>query len=537
MKKTNLFFVLMLASSLAHGQTTDASSGTVDSTFSAAGKQLTDAEQKSANEFVHQGLKDEKIKEGCAQEALQGCNPSPTEEGVLFKGGLGAALENNISKLYTVVFGGMNFLGGGASKGADKAAAPVKEGAPAADAKKVKEKKTDYCIYGAMAGEVLAQGMQSTAQTASASATANLNDPQVAALASLKDTHKARRNSATLQSAVYGAVTACYAVRMFTGGPSDTMTIVKMGAAAGISALYKMKADKHSKAMKLVQNVIDGLPKAGDCNPYTGTSCFCSEKTSQTLYASQYQEVCVLNGGNAEGTLVNSGCTENSNGTVVYDASCSCKAKNTCYSTTVSTYNPKIPISGNFMNSANKGFDLVENGTFDQAALSSFSTAASGAFNKIKDKIDTSKVPKVALTDDQKKTAAELANSMPAAVAAIGAASASSQPQSGGLMDGGSAAALAKLPDTVKKKLEAVSGGYKTNGSGNGSNAVAEEPGFVMPKFGGEDSASENGSEVVNFANRAVDGAEVSNRPETPIFDIISNRYRSSGWNRVQISE
>lgn len=326
-----ILFVLSLLALGAYAQ-----EESLDASFSAAGKQLTDEQAKASQEFVHQGLKDKKIQEGCKDKALQNCNPSPQDEGVIFKGGIGAVLENNISKLYTVFFGGMGFLtgGGGPKVNSTKEVKPADGDKLKTGEKAKKETKADFCMYGAMGGEIIAQGLQSVGQSQAQQSNANLNDPQLQALANLKETHKTRKKSATLQSTVYSAVTACYAARAAFGGVAmDTSYIVKMGAAAAIAMLYKAKANKHNNAMKKVQLVIDSLPKAGDCNPYTGTACFCKEKTSATLYASQYQEVCVLNGGNAEGTVTVSGCAANNNGTISYDKDCECKKTNTCFST------------------------------------------------------------------------------------------------------------------------------------------------------------------------------------------------------------
>jgi hypothetical protein len=135
----------------------------------------------------------------------------------------------------------------------------------------------------------------------------------------------------------------------------------------------------------------------------------------------------------------------------------------------------------------------------------------------------------------RKKNAAALSEYMPAVVAAHVAAAPGGAPTSGGLMNGASNAALAKIPDSFKQKLQAeVSGGYSSKGGSSDSNAVAQEAAFAFPKTGGEESASDS-SEVVSFAQKAVEGADFTKDSQTPIFDIISNRYRSSGWNKVQI--
>ena len=54
-----------------------------------------------------------------------------------------------------------------------------------------------------------------------------------------------------------------------------------------------------------------------------------------------------------------------------------------------------------------------------------------------------------------------------------------------------------------------------------------------MPNLLNQKKAPASSSvEIMNFAERAVSNADVSNTPDTPIFDIISNRYRHT-WKRL----
>ena len=94
--------------------------------------------------------------------------------------------------------------------------------------------------------------------------------------------------------------------------------------------------------------------------------------------------------------------------------------------------------------------------------------------------------------------------------------------------------ALAKLSPELKKKLAtAISGNYKTSGGSN-SHSSSDEPDFVMPTFGNNEQKNEEGGvEVLSFAEQAVSKADVNNNPETPIFEIISNRYMRSAWKKL----
>lgn len=311
------------------------------------------------------------------------------------------------------------------------------------------------------------------------------------------------------------------------GGP---MTFVKMGAAGALSALFISKASKHANAAKKVQEVIDSLPKAGDCNPWTGTSCFCSEKTSAKLYPGQFQEVCVLNKGNFDGGLSNMGCAVQVAGQISLDPSCGCKKTNSCLSSKISIGKSTLGLGANFVNDANKGLSLLDPSQFDQAKLNDFSTSMAGKLGAIKSK---DALPSVKLTPDQKSLADEMSKVAPASIAALAAASPNGEPPVGGLMGGGTASALDKLPEALKKEMKdfEVSGQYRGNG-GSSPTTAAADPGFSIPGMGTQEA--QGGIQVEEeFAARAVGNADVRNAPDTALFDIISNRYRSSAWKRL----
>jgi hypothetical protein len=526
---------------------------TLDSSFSSSGKQLTDEQAAEAQNFVHQGRKDALMKEACAQKGMTNCDSSQVgSKGVI----LPAMLEDNIGKLYAVMFGGMGFLtGGGGPKVNMKSksgtatqtpapAAPATQAAggttPATPEKPAKEQKADYCIYIAMGSEVLIGAAQTAMQSNAQKASANLNDSQLAALVNLKEAHKARRKTATLQSALYGATTACYIARGTIGGAAmDAKYILKMTAAGAIAVLYKAKANKHANAEKQIQKVIDSLPKAGDCNPWTGTSCFCKEKTSSTLYPSQYQDACVLNVANATNELSALPCAiTKADGSVQIDQTCSCKANNTCSIAKVTAYNPQFPLGANFMNQANNGLDLINSGIYDQAKLDAYTTGAAAINNKkLLAKVNTKAVPSATLTTEQKKVAEDLGGILPENIASQVASMDSGSPSSGGLMDSATSSAFDALPETVKEKVSdaEINGGYSKKGGGFDT-AGTDEPGFTMPNLAPK-AESENGVEVMNFAEKAISNADVSNAPETPIFDIISNRYKRSAWREFELGK
>lgn len=515
----NLTFLLCLLLPLqAFSQGID-NNNSLDSTFSET-TQLTDQQADEAQTFVHQGLRDKALKEGCKDKLLKDCDPNyPNQMGVLLGG-----IENQIGMFYAMIFGlGGSMFGGGGSSGttATPPAAPV-EGA--------KTPQKDYCIYIPIAYEAISFAMQMGGQKRAEQDTANL-DPQLAALAQLKEAHRTRKKTATMQSAVYGTTTACYGALLMMGPvQGGNMVYVKMGAAAALTALFMMKAKKHGQAANKVQEVIDSLPKAGTCNPWTGTACFCSEKTSAKLYPGQFQEVCVLNKGNFAGGKDNFGCAAQVNGKVTLDANCGCKKTNTCLSSKISFGRSSLGLGANFVNDANKGLQLLDPSQFDEAKLNAFSSNMATKANSIKPKGNIA-VPK--LNPRQKALADEMSNVAPASVAAMAATMNPASPPVGGLMSGSTASALDRLPPSLKKDMKdfEVSGGYRNSGASSPTSAAAE-PGFSIPGMGAPQEP-QGGVQIEEFAARAVSQADVRNTPDVAIFDIISNRYRSSAWKRL----
>lgn len=541
-----LLMAMLMLTSTVFAQETES----IDTSFSNP-TSMTDEQMTKAKEFNHTGIKDRTYKEGCAK--LDDCKADDD----------GLPLETIIGKAYALIFGGLIGGMGGptlavkpeAAKGATTttdagnasgaaakttdagAAAQGGEAAKGADAAKggtEKESRPDYCMYAAMAWETLGGFIQSDLQKKAEGKASGVGDVQLQSLISLKETHKARKTTATWQAGIYGAVSACYGAMAFTGVQTDWKYWTKLGGAVALTGLYVKKAAKHAKASKKVQEVIDSLPKTGECNPWTNTPCFCKELTSKDYFPAEYQEVCVLNNGNIETPKVELGCGTVTDGKVAYDKECKCKQTNSCMKSSLKAFNPNFDISKNFMNTANAGFDLLGSGDFDQAKLDSYSTSAAALASGLKPKKGA--IPSVSLNAEQKKIADSMAQHMPANIAALAAASGRSANPSGIQESSGKAAAVSKLNPALKEKLgEALDVNYKVGGSG--FNNSANEPEFSFTGLPSAAPAASEGTEVISFAEQAVSKADVSNSPDTPIFDIISNRYRRSGWDKLQSLE
>jgi hypothetical protein len=523
MKTVNTFFIILfLIQNLAIAVDQPAEPIGVDSQFSTP-TNLTDKQMENARTFVHQGQRDRVYQEGCKD-----ADDCKFEEGF--------PVEMMIGKAYGMI--GL-FSGDGMSPNLNMKATtaqletakskPLVNGKPA---KPDHDKKKDYCMMAAMVWESVG-GMIQQALQKKADNTTTSGDAQLQALVSLQQTHKARQETAKYQSYVYGAVTACYVTMMFTGiDLSDPMLWVKFGGAAALTGLYMKKAAKHRNAAEKVGQVIDSMEWAGkNCNPWTRTTCFCSESTSKTLYSAQYEEVCVLNKGNFDTPKVALGCASVQGDQIQYDKECKCKQSNSCLKSGLKGYNPEYGMNNNLMKDVNKTFDLLATGDYDKGELDRATLKTMATASRLKMKgLDKFNTP--TLSDEQQKMAQALGDYMPEKLAQIAAASkpgSLSKIQEPSFSSGN----LSKLSPKIKQQLaRAIDAGYSKNGGGNSSSG-SDGPDFTMPTFGSKNAEETGGAEVMEFAEKAQMKAEITNQPSTPIFEIISNRYQRSGWQKL----
>ncbi len=539
--KTQLSFLILLLSLplFVYGQSVDQQTqpnDSIEGSFSNP-TNLTDKQMNDAKNFTHQGIRDRTMEEGC-----KSINDCKDEEGFplemmigkaygmigMFMGGSGLTLTKPDKKPETTTTTG-NSSPASPTNPPTQPAGSGGTNPPAAGAKAEKETTPDYCMMAAMANEALGGMIQQSLQAQDNQQSSG--DAQVQALESLIRTHETRKKTAKFQSYVYGGVTACYGFMLLTGqAAADAKFLIKMGGAGLLTTLYVMKIQKHKEAVEKVKAVLTSMTDAGkNCNPWTRSPCFCKEVTSKTLYPTEFQDVCVLNNGNFDTPKIALGCAAVNAGKMSYDKECKCKQTNSCLRSGLKAYNPKFGIGNNVMSDVNKTFDMLGSGEFDQGQLDQARLSSTAFVGRMIIK-PTEKLPRPNLTPEQKRIANAMKAYMPEGLANIAAATNSSY--KGGINDSGVSTAISKLPASVKEKLaDAIDVEYK-QGSGITS-ASAEEVGFEMPVMPGQEAIAP-GTEIVSFAEAAVSKADVSNTPETPIFDIISNRYRRSGWQKLQ---
>lgn len=493
---------------------------------------LTDQQVQDSKDFVHQGVKDRTMKEGC--DKSKGACEGPKD---------GFQLEEMISAAYAAA----GLIPGFAklTKKAEKPATggdtkpnstPPAESANGEAGKKAeKDTTTDYCTYVAMGGEMVGKYMQTSFQKKAEESTLNIEDVQIKSLETVRQSHLARRKTSTYQASLYTGVTACYGMMLWKGGAAlDWKLMAKMGGSATLATLYGLKIAKHNKAAKSVETVINDMKSSDKCDPWSRTPCFCKEASSKELYPIQYEEVCVLNNGDFDTPKVAMACVTQKGDTYEEDPNCKCKLTNTCVRNLFKGMKSVFNGGTNLLNDANNNLDAVMAGNFDSAAIEKANLKNLALANKLMPKLPAKALSKKQ-SSKQESLAKALGEHMPESTARLvsGASRGDTSSYSGGISDSatnsGLSPELEQKISNVEKPLEYEKGKSK-------SQKASAEPEFTMPKFpgfGDEAKDESGGTEVLSFAEQAVSKADVSNAPETPIFDIISNRYRRS-WEKFE---
>jgi hypothetical protein len=484
-----------------------------------------DQQKIEASKFVHLGVKDKVLKEKCKE-----INDCEIEE--MFP------IENLIGQAYGLI----GLIGGGESAKLNKVPSVEQKldaSKKSTDTHKVKPEKdnfTDYCMMIATTYEVIGAQIQNALQRQSDQSVAK-DDAQLQALINLQQTHNARKKTARIQSYTYGAVSTCYTSMLFRPDVAkDANLILKISASAALTGLYIKKSVNHKKASEKVGEVIAAMEFAGkDCNPWTKSSCFCKEPSSKQIYPYHFEEVCVLNKGNFEGTKVAVGCSAVNGSNVSYDKDCKCKTTNTCFKNNLRFMGPQLGTGASLVNEANNTLDQITGGEFDMGELDKKSIEQAKMASRIKIN-GTDKIKAPELTEKQKMISNELEKYMPKNIAQIAAAVKPASLSGINEISRG-LSAINNLPEKIKEKLaDAISVDYKQAESPK--TYSDEELEFSLPKMDNLNETSDTQSaEIMDFAEEATRKAEISNTKGTPIFDIISNRYRQSAWKKLDAKE
>jgi hypothetical protein len=514
------------------------------------GSNLTDQEVQLKDNYIHQGLANQIITENCSGKDTAICNGQDASHKFL---GVDTNMVKAVAQAYAL-FGAISgdSMGKITSKAetAKKSAADAKPAdteSKTADGKKSEtsaeeDKVSDYCKYIPTVTEGLATAIQmAKSKELSGDETGNGDTAQRDSLLKAAKSHDSRAKMAQIQAAGWFGGAACYAVNATTGGWTlDTNLALKMGAATLLGTFYQSEVGANKEYAEKTRKIADSLPGKGDCNPITDNLCYCSQPTSENdpTYCAKGLSKKAL-----AATSYRIACT---NDQLKLDPTCTCEKTNTCFDTYLETQGEgTLNLGGlGYANSPFKAIRALARGELVGSTINTSSTDATSAIAKkglreLATKLDSNGN----LTKDQKSMSdAMVAKGIPANVASLmaqGKVSPSALNSAMGKISGAaSGTRLASVAPVKGSNIIDFSGGnglgYKGSVKSGSSNGAEELLAKLKP--GQKAPAS---SKILEFAQRAEvqarQNGQIRKENDTPLFEIISLRYQTSGRRLLEI--
>jgi len=489
---------------------------------SAKDRNITDQEYDLSKQYVHDGINEKIKKEEC--EGIEAeCQGKAADSKFL---GMKASMVQSIAKAYTMIMGSMQ--------------SPMELRPSVAEKLKAKNPshpgtKQDYCRFIAMGTEAIAMAQQAMAQE-DIKMKSNMKEGNVQknSLYQVAESHKKRADMAKIQAGGMGATTACYAAMLYPGGVAFGSVALKLPAAGILTAFYTSQAIEHEKFAKKTKEIADKMPGVGECNPITERACFCSEETSAFKDPTNYQKYCVpkaLHNNNVASDAMRVSCLDSK---LKADSSCSCLQSNSCYdrkhmvqinslglsATTDKSYSPFASMTRGALIGGN-----LAAGSGGHFALAARSMKAVAIRHPLRG----------SLTQNQKLEAKGLTRlGIPAALAGQFAKSG---------MTGSAKRNVAKFTRMVSsiKRPKHLNSGKKAGDNvltfrgGAGIRQKKRTRGVASKAKKKGASGSGYSKQILKFARKASQTAEISQDKDRHIFELISRRYQVSGRKRLEI--
>lgn len=522
---------------------------------------LTDQEVQLKENYIHQGLANQIITDKCSGKNTSLCNGEAPSHKFL-------GLDSNLIKAVGQAYALFSAVGGDSmGKISSKAEVAKKNAAenanattdtakvdtdtkPEVDADKKPEgngeedKVSDYCKYIPTVTEGISTAMQmAKTKELSGEEVGNGDTAQRDALLKAAKSHDSRGKMAQIQAAGWFGGAACYAVNAARpdGWAMDRNLIIKMGAATLLGTFYQSEVSANKEYAEKTRKIAESLPGKGDCNPITDNLCYCSQPMTQNdpTYCAKGLSTKAL-----AATSYRIACT---NDQLKLDPTCACEKNNTCFDAYLETQSDGILDLGGmaYGTSPFKAVRALARGELVGSTINTSSTDATSAIAKrglreISSKLDNN----ANLNKDQKAMAdAMLSKGIPANVAAMlaqGQVSPSSlnsaMAKISGAASGVKLAAVAPRGSNIVDFSGGNGLGYKGAVKGAGTNGAEE----ILAKLKPGQKAATN-SKILEFAQKADNQArqrgQIRQETGTPLFEIISLRYQTSGRRLLEVDE
>lgn len=520
---------------------------------------LTDQEKQLSENFVHQGLTNQIITEKCTGDMASICAGNDGKSKFLGMDSKMVRMAAQMYALFGTLSGGLKL-----SKKPEKAAATKApestsktttaasdntSTSPATDSKAAesgadkskKEEASDYCKY----IPTLTEGVATVQQMAASKEIDSYvqdsdNTAQKDSLLAAAKSHDSRAKMAQIQAAGWFGGAACYVAGAATGKfATDRNLIIKTAAATFLGGFYQNEVKANKDYASKTRAIANTLPGKGDCNPITDKLCYCSQASTEndptycktTLHKKQIAK-----------DSYRVACTDKNLKT---DPTCNCEKTNSCFDSTLDFYSDgNINMGVGSANSPYSGIRSLARGELVGGTLNDSAFAKAQAIAKKGLRDLAPKVELGALSKNQKADAALLeSQGIPSSVSnALAGSRVNDSDVSAAMarMGGSSGATYAAIsPAKTGNIIEFGSGG---NGLGiRGKKASENNSNEFLDKLKGTNGKNKaNNSNVIEFAQKAQAQAQKGNqirKDDTPIFEIISMRYQTSGRRLLEIND
>jgi hypothetical protein len=514
---------------------------------------LTDQEKQLSENFVDQAGANRIIKEKCVGEMAQACAGSDVDHKVM---GMNPVFIRGIAQAYAA-FGAMgdilpvsagsgSMFGSKDEKTGDKSgdkpkteAGSEKKGSEAnkdqaadqnKDQAKEKEKPTDYCKY-------IPAGTETIAMFAQKNTVQNLSNggdtSQKELLLKAAKSHDGRAEQAQIQAVGWYGGAACYAVNAGLGNYAiDTNLVIKLAAATFLGTVYQGEVAANKKYAQKTRDIANSMPNKGACNPVTENECYCSTPEYENDQKFCKEQIAKKN---APTAFMKTACMDNM---LKLDPSCNCEKNNSCFDKYLENMGAtELQLGLGYGNSPFKPISSLAKGKLEGGTLNGNAYAGTSAIAKKALNDFMSKIPSNGLLNSGQKEMADIfaSQGLPASASRLLAQASFPQSAISGGMDkargfNGSGYQVASYG---KNNVIDFSGG---NGLGVGGNKMRKSGvDDLLGKIAGK-GGSANNSKVLEFAQKAQANApQITKSSDRFLFDIISNRYQTSGRRLLQI--
>ena len=483
---------------------------------------LTDEERYQSQNYVNEHLSHRMMKEECDKlDDPNACFGNGKTEFM----GIDSNMVEMVGKAFTAVVGSM-----GASAPQQAPAAEAAEGAEGAESGGGTQIPCQYIAVGTEAAGTL---MQQMGQQEISSQMNEGDTNQKKLLYGASNSHEQRASTAQFQGVGYGATAGCFAFN--TAKNPSPGNILKAAASGFLATFYLTESKRQQDYADKVKAIAEGLPGKGDCNPITEKECYCAQPETQNdpdhcqaylhdkkIAQDSYRVPCI-------------------DGNLGPDMKCTCVGDNDCFDKKYFTEIDAPGFSDFLSNGFGNEFAGMANGELKGGSLSSTSAARAAKANRLLRNINKlaeeneESSPLSAKQKQQTKVAEDMG--IPGPVARLLAR----QPVTPAVKANIAKLRKGGIGKGFKKYNYARGNNRKNNvlrfdgGRGLASKKSRNNNSFqrTMPKKGKRSPAA---NKAMSFAMaKAAEEAEINKRPDTVIFEIISRRYQSSAWRRLDL--